>query len=355
MLALPALVVHADWSVLPTKRWQAAAVYDRHANLYRLNAPAPVGDTTDWLARLRAQAHPTVTERFPFHVEESAQSEAHSTAGAVFLGVDFPIGLPLAWAQCAGVADFLDLLPHLGTGEWTDFYRPAGSPDEISLGRPFYPARPGQTCQQHLLDALGVSTIDALRRRCDRGHATRRPAAPLFWTMGAQQVGKAAISGWRDVLGPALRNGLDVAIWPFAGPLDALLARGGLVVAESYPAEFYGHLGILFPRAAGGKRRQNARASNAKLLLTWAAANPVVLSDALEADLRNGFGTAADGEDRFDAVVGLFGMLNILFGHRQAGEPDDGAARRVEGWILGLADGRSVDASSLSRQPRETD
>ena len=68
MLALPALVVHADWSVLPTKRWQAAAVYDRHANLYRLNAPAPVGDTTDWLARLRAQAHPTVTERFPFHV-----------------------------------------------------------------------------------------------------------------------------------------------------------------------------------------------------------------------------------------------------------------------------------------------
>ena len=150
--------------------------------------------------------------------------------------------------------------------------------------------------------------------------------------MGAQQVGKAAISGWRDVFGPALGNGMDVAIWPFAGPLDALLARGGLVVAESYPAEFYGHLAILFPRAAGGKRRQNARAANAKSLLTWAAANPVVLGEALEAALRNGFGAAADGEDRFDAVVGLFGMLNILFSHRQAGEPDDRAARRGGEW-----------------------
>lgn len=330
MNSLPAVVVHADWSVSPGKRWQATAIRQRAG--YRLLPPEPVGDPVTWLARLRELAD-----------------------GGIFLGIDFPIGLPVAYARRIGMTHFLDLLPQLGQGEWADFYRPAEAPADITLHRPFYPARPGNTRQRHLLDGLGAAHIDELRRRCDRGHATRRPAAPLFWTMGAQQVGKAAISGWRDVLGPALRNGMDVAIWPFAGPLDALLARGGLVVAESYPAEFYGHLDISFPRAAGGKRRQNARAANAQSLLTWAAANPVVLGEALEAALRHGFGAAADGEDRFDAVVGLFGMLNILFSHRQAGEPDDRAVRRVEGWILGLADGRSADASSLSRQPPETD
>ena len=44
------------------------------------------------------------------------------------------------------------------------------------------------------------------------------------------------------------------------------------------------------------------------------------------------------GEDPFDAVAGLFGMVNVLLGRRAAGVPGrDEAVRRVEGWILGLA------------------
>ena len=41
------------------------------------------------------------------------------------------------------------------------------------------------------------------------------------------------------------------------------------------------------------------------------------------------------GDDAFDAVVGLFGMLQVCLGQREPGEPDDRAIREIEGWILG--------------------
>ena len=53
------------------------------------------------------------------------------------------------------------------------------------------------------------------------------------------------------------------------------------------------------------------------------------------AEIEDGFGAGADGEDRFDAVVGLLGMLGVVRGRRCSGEPDDPVVRRVEGWILG--------------------
>lgn len=309
---LPQLIIHADWSVSPTKRWQAKATRSSDGAYY-LHAPEPVGETATWLERLRIEA---------------------GSAG-VFLGVDFPIGLPLAYAERAGITDFLDLLPALGEGKWDEFYQVAVEPRQIGLRRPFYPARPGGTRQQHLLDGLGVNHINDLRRVCDLGHAGRRAAAPIFWTMGAQQVGKAAITGWREVLGPALRAGAAVTIWPFAGQLDVLLAHSGIVVAESYPAEFYGHLEVAYTLDSGGKRRQAARAANAAPLMAWAKATPVTCSAELVAAIGDGFGDAAEAEDRFDAVTGLMGMLNVLFGNRPAGEPGDERVRRVEGWILG--------------------
>jgi len=41
------------------------------------------------------------------------------------------------------------------------------------------------------------------------------------------------------------------------------------------------------------------------------------------------------GDDAFDAVVGLFGMLQVCLGQRGSGGPDDRAIREIEGWILG--------------------
>ena len=44
---------------------------------------------------------------------------------------------------------------------------------------------------------------------------------------------------------------------------------------------------------------------------------------------------STDARYHFDAVIGLFGMLNAVLGHRPAGAPDDQLVRRAEGWIFG--------------------
>jgi hypothetical protein len=159
----------------------------------------------------------------------------------------------------------------------------------------------------------------------------------MFWTLGGNQVGRAAIAGWRELLAPARRAGGDLALWPFDGALADLLGRRRLVVAETYPGEVYGHLELRSPlRARGGKRRQIARAACARNLLAWAERAGVALTPELRADITSGFGPDVDAEDRFDALVGLFGMLNVILGRRPSGEPDAAAVRGIEGWILGL-------------------
>jgi hypothetical protein len=99
-----------------------------------------------------------------------------------------------------------------------------------------------------------------LRRRCDLAHAGRRAASPLFWTLGAQQVGKAAIHGWKEVLVPGIgMRELDVWIWPYSGQLMNLLRPGRIIIAETYPAEVYTHLGISFSTRRPGKKIWEAR------------------------------------------------------------------------------------------------
>jgi hypothetical protein len=301
---LPALVVHADWSIRPNKRWLALATLQPDRS-YRAHASRTVGPLE------------TFWERFG-----RAAGRGH-----VLLGFDFPIGLPRAYAEHAGIADFVVALEELDER----FYNVAGRQDEICLDRPFYPMRPGGRSRQQLLAGLRLTWSDLLRR-CDRASATRPEACALFWTLGGQQVGKGAITGWRDLLVPASRAGVDLALWPFHGRLDELLARHRFVVAETYPAEFYRHLGL---DLKGGKRSQAVRRSNAAALLAWAETAGVCLDSVLIDEIEDGFGPGGGGDDRFDAAVGLFGMLNVVLGRRPSGEPDDPVVRRIEGWILG--------------------
>src|SRR5437773_11362000 len=69
-----------------------------------------------------------------------------------------------------------------------------------------------------------------LLRACDYSTADRYKACEIFWTLGANQVGKAAIAGWRDLLAPAVRD-KAIAIWPFDGDHPAIFEAGGIVVA----------------------------------------------------------------------------------------------------------------------------
>jgi hypothetical protein len=265
--------------------------------------------------------------------------QAAGAEGCVLIGFDFPIGLPLAYAQATGVDSFLDLLPQLGTGQWQEFFDVAALPEQISLQRPFYPVRPGSARREHLVQGLGLNDFRSLRRTCEEGHTLRRAACPLFWTLGGQQVGKAALNGWQQVLIPGLNDDtLDLHIWPFHGPVSGLLQPGRVVVVETYPGEFYHHLDLSFPRRGGergGKRSQASRASNASNLLAWAARSGVWLEPGLEVSIQEGFGSDPAGEDAFDSVVGLFGMLNVILGFRRLFEPQEPGLRQIEGWIFG--------------------
>jgi hypothetical protein len=65
------------------------------------------------------------------------------------------------------------------------------------------------------------------------------------------------------------------------------------------------------------------------------AARHVVPSAALAAMLDAGFGADAAGEDRFDSVIGLLGLVAVLDGARPDFIPDDPWVRAWEGWVLG--------------------
>jgi len=316
------LAVHADWSIDPRKRWMAQARCTQAG--WRVMAPAPVGEVGSFLARLLAAAD----------------------GGAVALGVDLPIGVPRAYVVQRGEPGFMHFLRQ--TAGWPDFFQVCATLQEIRADRPFYPARGvrGMTRATHAA-ALGRGGPMGLSRACDRATAERPAGAPLFWTLGANQTGKAAIAAWRDMLLPALLGGAPLRVWPFEGPFLDLLAPGTVAVAETYPAEALRHLGI---RLKGSKRRQADRAAVGDLLLGAMATLRARPEAALAVAARDGFGADAAGEDRFDCALGLLCVLNVLAGNRPDTAPDDPWIRRWEGWVLGqtLPPLRLPDADPMS-------
>ncbi|WP_426956605.1 hypothetical protein [Muricoccus radiodurans] len=303
--AQPVIAAHADWSAHPGKRWFSLA--RRHAGGWVAEAPRPVGDPAALTSALLAEGAPLA------------------------LGLDLPLGLPRAWAAARPEPDFpafLRALPHR-----PGFLSVNPTLETVSRDRPFYPLRGvrGMTRAAHAA-ALGLSGPSDLSRLCDRATAERPAGAPLFWTLGANQTGKAAISAWRDWLAPGLAEGAPLRLWPFEGGLHALLRPGAAVLAEVYPAEAMRHLGV---RLAGSKRDRAARLTAVPALRDAMARLRVVPSAGLAEALAGGFGPDAAGEDRFDSLLGLLGLIGVLDGVRPDFVPDDPWVRRWEGWVLG--------------------
>lgn len=268
-------------------------------------APCPVGDLPTLFARLRAMGEP------------------------VALGMDCPIGLPRAYAaQHVPAPDFPAFLRGLPGSP--AFFTVCETLGEVSPARPFYPRRgvAGMTRLSHAL-ALGLGEAAGLSRLCDRATSERPAGAPLFWTLGANQSGKAAITAWRDLLAPGMDG---IALWPFDGPLLSLLRPGRVAIAETYPAEAMRHLGI---RMNGSKRRQGDRAALGPALAAVMAGLGAAPAPALSAALDTGFGARADGEDQFDSLLGVLCVMLVLAGHRPDTAPPDPWVQRWEGWVLG--------------------
>lgn len=277
---------------------------------WRVAAPEPVGEPGTLIDRLLVRA----------------------CGGPVALGIDCPIGLPRAYAAAHGQAEnfpaFLRALPQAAA-----FWQPATSLPEIGPARPFYPARGlrGMTRLSHA-QALGLPDAGALCRACDLATTERPAGAPPFWTLGANQSGKAAISAWRDCLAPALRAGPNLRLWPFEGKMRALLAPGRVVVAETYPAEALRQLGLV---PAGSKRRQSDRAAYAPALHAAMVRLSAQPDDCAAAAIASGFGSDAAGEDRFDSFLGALCVLSVATGARADFLPADRWITQWEGWVLG--------------------
>ncbi len=118
--------------------------------------------------------------------------------------------------------------------------------------------------------------------------------------------------------------------------MPELCQAGNLVVVETYPAEFYGHLGLSFstPRRRS-KRSQVDRASFGNQLTVWAEGHRLELAGPLLDSLRDGFGDRPNGEDQFDALAGLYGMINVVQGDHVFWELLSPVISRIEGWIFG--------------------
>ncbi|PWS33990.1 hypothetical protein DFH01_27005 [Falsiroseomonas bella] len=302
------IAAHADWSIDPRKRWIALA--RRGADGWRAEAPRLVGDTAVLLPGLMAEGAP------------------------VALGLDLPLGVPRGWAAQRSERDFPAMLRGLA-GD-ADFFSVSATLAEVSPARPFYPARgvKGMTRAAHAA-ALGLASARDLSRLCDRATATRPAGAPVFWTLGANQSGKAAIAAWRDWLAPALAAGAPVSLWPFEGGLHGLLAPGRVAVAEVYPAEALRQLGL---KLSGSKRAQAPRIALAETLRAAMARLRVYASRDLARMIADGFGADAAGEDRLDCVLGLLALIAVLDGAREDVVPEDPWIRRWEGWVLGQSD-----------------
>jgi hypothetical protein len=295
-------LVHSDWSVSSSKRWTAVALRTQDGWVVNNLEPTPPPD--DFLDFLFDPRRKTLA------------------------GFDFPIGLPKFYLDKMKV-EFYDLISEPASDRSRCFFALADTLFDISPAQPFYRSHPRGGRHVDLLRRLECTAFNDLLRECDKKTAMRARAESLFWTVGAKQVGKAALAGWREILVPAIRR--QARLWPFDGRLSSLDSNV-LTLAETYPGEAYQHIGI---RRIVRKRSQEGRKTAGQAMLTWASKHTVEFAPIVGQSILDGFGNRPDGEDPFDAVAGLCAMVEVADGHRDEA-PD--LIETHEGWILGQID-----------------
>lgn len=299
-----AVVIHADWSKDEKKRIAAVARIE------------PTGGRIVRLA--------------PFH-EIFTDLEMLWHDVPTVIGFDFPIGVPAHYGRRLPFDNFRSFLFGLDDPAFETLSAPALHRSDISLARPFYPARPGGTRMDHLFEGLQAQRAD-LFRKCDLATSERPAACCLFWTLGANQVGRAAVSGWgllRQLVGLG-----DLALWPYDGSFKALMSTRPLTVVETYPAESCRQIGLRIPRL-WSKRRREDRQGFSPYLVDFCKRHQFDMNWEVARMVANGFDQGKLGEDYFDAFVGLLGMIDVVKGASQEGALHDAGIRDWEGWILG--------------------
>jgi hypothetical protein len=288
---LPVEILAIDWGSTPAKRQMCRAVLLE--GRYVFSPPRPVPDVA------ALQLEPGTLAAF-----------------------DCPIGVSRDYAAMAELHSFRGALAVFGRGRFGRFYEFADCAADIATERPFYPKH----------GVKGVSRDDLRKGLGDAAFAPRvcdqlTKAGPIFWILGPRQVGRSAACIWRELLAPRLDR---VALWPFDGALDDLLAGGRPVVGEMYPAFLLRTLGV----TVLAKPKQEARRLCGKELLERVGTDKRLDLDAVRAPLLDGFGASRSGEDPFDATIACIALARLLLDDAIPEPPE--AARVIEGWILGL-------------------
>jgi len=296
-------LVSADWGKEPRKR---AAYVARPAPRWRIERAAPPGGgwslaaLTDLARALRAEG-----------------------ARSVLVGIDAVLGLPAAFARGAAIRDFPSGLAQLAGGGGLE--KEATSPADWSVHTPFFRVPPGRGGLSGFVHAAGG------RSGVLRQIELRTGAKPVFAVSGIPgTVGSGTRALWRE-LAPVLRDPRrDLRLWPFDGPLHALLEPGAAVLAETYPRASYAVALApelpAKPRALAKTRPAVRQKALAKLASAgWLRRHRVELRD-LDA--------AQGSEDDFDALLVAAGLVRLLAERHALGsaEPVD---PRAEGGILG--------------------
>jgi hypothetical protein len=263
-------LVHSDWSVASDKCWTAVARRSRRG--WRVESLQRTPPSDQFLECLFDPTRRTLA------------------------GFDFPIGLPAFYLDKMGW-EFRGLLSAPDSVRARRFFDAVDTLFDVSPDRPIYRRHPKGGRRADFLRGLGCDDFDHLLRACDRATKTRSRAESIFWTVGAKQVGKAELSGWREMLIPALRRG--ACLWPFDGALSSLDSNV-LTIAETYPAEAYQHIGM---RRTIRKRSQQGRSAGCGIMLEWGSRHGIAFSSEINTCMQQGFGERGDGEDPFDALV----------------------------------------------------
>jgi hypothetical protein len=329
----PSMIIHCDWSVDPNK--QCLVVAQRSATgFYEVRGPQSVGGMTS--KKGNKQSHSPLLDL----IAESS-STAAGNAGGLWLGFDFPIGVPSGWAEKAGFRNFRDVLKRL-SNDSAKMFEPCTTFNDASADRPFVENLRGEGIQAKWACRIGFPMQDrklvGLKRVCEV-----EGGQSLFWLVGANQVGKAALNGWRNILLPLLGIGNEngpgnlpepsaIKLYPhdlapnFAFQSDA----NSVVIFETYPAIAWK---MLCKRETYRKTSTSDRKSIGSRIIEWADQLNASLVDGLRAEIESGF-DCKNGDDRMDALIGALHMIEVA----QSGQlstPTTGVNLRLEGWILG--------------------
>ena len=244
---------------------------------------------------------------------ETARGVVSTTSLPCVIGVDVSLGIPYALGRRIGLG-FRDYLASLEPAAYSSVVT---EPAEWTSARPFFRIAPGAGGKQRFIDAAGG---DSMQRRQLEILTGAKPTFALSGVPGV--VGGATRSFWRELR--ELR-GDGVALWPFDGPLEALLERDEIVLAEAYPKLTYGIVladSLPTPMRPIAKTKPDQRHQVVGTLAgtPWTKIAPRLL-DAMRAS-----------EDDFDAAMLALGLARLGAERQIVARTID---RRFEGALLG--------------------